>query len=1180
MKYLYTGLASLLFLFCVRGYGVAQSDEQLTLAEALKAIQKAYDVYFLYEASNLQGKYVPGSMLVLSGSVEEVLKPVLAPFRFRYEKINSNTYVVAPDRNDQVMDTGSGAAFPGAPAVSELSASRSSGGLIRQPVKGKVTLREEGDAGVPGVNIYVKGTSIGTFTAIDGTYAIEVPGGESVLVFSFIGYKTMEEVVGQRSVIDVALEQDITTLGEVVVTAMGLEADKRQLAYSIQNVNTEQIANAREANLVSALSGKVAGVQVTSSSGAPGASAAIRIRGNKSFRDTNSQLFVVDGVPVDNGISGNGSTGVDVSNRAIDFNSMDIESMSVLKGPAATALYGIRAANGAVVITTKRGKKSAPVITLTSSYSLDQVNKLPPRQSLYAQGAPSGGAYAYIDPGTSSSANINSWGPLISALEFSNETPYPYDKNGRLVPKGTGNGIPAKAYDPYETFFVNGHTLDHNLSVSGGSDLVKYYVSAAKLDQTGVVPNATFQRTSFRSNVDVNLSPRFTLGTSAMFVNSGGDRVLRGNMVSGVMSGVLRTTPTFDIGNGLRGHNAANDPSTYLLGNGEQRAFAWNASTSNVKYDNPFFTVNRAPWRDNVNRFMGSFSLGYELLRGVRVQYKVGLDHFTDRRNSAIDVNSASEPYGTISQSVRTNTDINSDLLLLIQKHLNESLEFNATVGHNFFSTNFNTQSSSGQELVVPGFYNIVNAKTVTSSESQTRRKVAGLYADIKLSYKDFLLLNLSGRNDWSSTLPKSNNSFFYPAISAGVVISELLELPAQHLLSYAKLRASFGQAGNDASIYATGTYYDGAVLDGDDILGGVNFPAYGTTAFERSSVLGNNKLKAELSTTYEAGADLKFLNGRLGVDITAYKIVSDNQIVSALVAAPSGYTSYRKNAGTIENKGLEIVLSGMPVETGGFSWEITVNFTRNRNIVTDVPDDVESISLASFTGLSSLIVEGQPYGVLYGTRYRRNDAGRLIIGNDGWPVIDGVQGVVGDPNPDWLSGITNTLAYKNLSFSFLWDIRKGGDIWNGTRGFLNYLGISKETGEQRGIENFVYDGVTAEGQVNTTPVDFANPVNGLTGIRWRRSGTYGVAEDVIEDGSWLRLRNVSLSYNFPKFRVANLLSGAKLTMYARNLLLFTKYTGIDPETNLRGASSDAGWDYFNMPNTKSFGATLQFTLK
>lgn len=1179
MKYFYTAFASLVLLLSFRGNGIAQADEQVSLTEALKTIQKVYNVYFLYEASNLQGKAVSKTALVLSGDIENALKPVLSPFRFKWEKINDNTYVVAPDKNDAATDDNTGTAFPGAPVASGLTASRS-GAYIKQTVSGKVTLRDESDAGVPGVNIYVKGTSIGTFTSAEGTYAIEVPSGESVLVFSFIGYKTVEETVGQRTVIDVALLQDVTTLGEVVVTAIGLEADKRQLAYSIQNVNAEQVANARDANLVSALSGKVAGVQITSSSGSPGASAAIRIRGNKSFRDTNSPLFVVDGVPVDNGISGNGSTGVDVSNRAIDFNAMDIESMSVLKGPAATALYGIRAANGAVVITTKRGKKSAPVITLTSSYSLDQVNKLPPRQTLYAQGAPSGGVYAYIDPGTSSAANINSWGPLISELEFSNENRYPYDRNGKLVPRGTGNGNPAKAYDPYKTFFVNGHTLDHNLSVSGGNDLVKYYVSAAKLDQTGVVPNATFQRTSFRSNVDVNLSPRFTLGTSAMFVNSGGDRVLRGNMVSGVMSGVLRTTPTFDIGNGLSGRNAADDPTTYLLSNGEQRAFAWNASTANVKYDNPFFTVNHAPWRDNVNRFMGNFSLGYEIAKGIRAQYKIGVDHFTDRRNSAIDVNSASEPYGTVSQSVRTNTDINSDLMLLIHRQLNEDLELNATLGHNFFSTHFVTQSASGQELVIPGFYNILNAKTVTSDESMNRRKVAGVYADVKLSYKDLLLLNLSGRNDWSSTLPKANNSFFYPAISAGLVVSELLHLPAQHLLSYAKLRASYGQAGNDASIYATGTYYDGAVLDGDDIIGGVNFPAYGTTAFERSSTLGNNKLRAELSTTYEAGADLKFLNGRIGVDVTVYKIVSNDQIVTALVAAPSGYASYRKNAGTIENKGLEVVLSGMPIEKQGFTWEVVVNFTHNRNIVTDVPDNVESISLASFTGLSSLIVEGQPYGVLYGTKYRRNDAGQLIIGNDGWPVINDVQGVVGDPNPDWLSGITNTLTYKSLSFSFLWDIRKGGDIWNGTRGFLNYLGISKETGEQRTIENFVYDGVTAEGQVNTTPVDFANPVNGLTGIRWRRSGTYGVAEDVIEDGSWVRLRNVSLSYSFPRFKAANLLSGARLTLYAKNLLLFTAYTGIDPETNLRGASSDAGWDYFNMPNTKSFGATLQFTLK
>lgn len=1171
MKQFYRRIFFLLISFILGSGAYAQREKTVPLEVMLKEIQTQYQVSFLYDPTGMAGKSIQWNEDEFPSRVEEALRIVLPQHHFSYSKISDDTYVIVGATDESPVAT----KYPNGLQASDLTASASENLIAKIIVRGKVTSQHD-QSGIPGVNITVKGTTLGTISGADGSFSIEVPSEDAILVFSFIGYQSVEEPVAGRAVVNVALAEDATELGEVVVTALGLEADKRQLAYTVRNVDTDAVVMSGQTNLVSALSAKVPGVQITSTSGAPGASASIRLRGSKSFKGGNSPLFIIDGVPVDNNESGNGSAGVDVSNRVIDFNSLDIESMSVLSGPQATSLYGTRASNGAVVINTKRGKKGAPVITVTSSYTLDNVNKMPARQKLYAQGRPSSGEYTYRGP---ESGETNSWGPLISTLEFSGADDYHYDKGGNLVATGAGNGTPARAYDPYETVFVTGKTLNNNVSIAGGGENTRYYFSVGKLKQDGFIPNQNFQRTTFKTNIEADLSQRFTIGASVQFSNSGGDRVLRGSNLSGVMTGILRNPNTFDIGNGKKGQAAADDPDTYLLENGEQRAMAYSSSNNNAIYDNPFFSVNRNPWRDDVNRFFGNMHLSYKITPWAKAMYKLGVDHYTDRRNSAHDINSASETTGEVSQSVRTNTDLNSDLMVLINKDLNSDLELSGTIGHNYYATDFNYQTATGTGLSVAGFYNIDNGSTQTASESYSAKKAYGVYADAKLMYKHYLILNLSGRNDWSSTLPENNNSFFYSAASVGVELTQLLKLQSQ-TLSYAKLRASVGQAGNDPSPYSTDTYYVAADVDGDDLLAGNEFPAFGTTAFEKSSVQGNNHLRAEVTTTYEVGGEFELFNGRIGLDVTYYKSVSKDQIVSVMISAASGSNNYRTNAGEITNHGIEVALKATPIQLNKFTWDANIVFSANRNEVTAVPDDVEDLTLASFTAVSSKIIKGQPYGVLSGTRYARTDDGKLVIGDDGWPEIDSEQGIIGNPNPDWLAGVTNKVTYKNLSLSFLWDIRKGGDLWNGTRGFLNYLGVSKETGQQREITNFVYDGVYENGETNTTPVSFADPANGLTGIRWRKSGSMGVAEDVIEDGSWVRLRNVTLSYTLPKQRVLGLRTDATLALYANNLLLFTHYTGIDPETNLRGTSNDMGWDYFNMPHTKSYGVSLQLTLK
>ncbi len=1120
--------------------------EDVALEEVLNSLKEERNISFVYEPSVINGKYVSLHTLHSTSDLDELLRKLLLPNGLLHQKLEENVFV-----------------------LKNASMKQSDGVNI----SGKVISSKDQD-GIPGVSVIIKGTTIGVVTDIDGNYKIEVPSENSVLVFSSVGFLTKEIEVGSQSTLNIELAPDVMQLSEVVVTAVGIETNKSQLGYSIQNVDTDDIIKSRETNISSTLSGKIAGVQVISSSGAPGASADIRIRGSRSLNGSNQPLYVIDGVPIDNSTSANGTAGVDVSNRAIDINPNDIEQMTVLKGPAATVLYGSRAANGAIMITTKKGKIGKPVITINSSFGVNRVNKLPERQNIYAQGRPSNGLFTYRGPETTEAA---SYGPLISELEFDGDPTYPYDKNGRLVPIGEGIGVPAKAYDPYD-IFVDGYTRDNNVSVGGGTEAVKYFISAGNLYQTGIVPNSDFERTSIKANFDAKLSSKLTIGASTTFINSGGDRVQRGSNLSGITTGIFRVTPTFDNGNGLSGQEAADTRSSYIFPDGTQRSYRGNGL-----YDNPYWVVNNNPYTDDVNRFLGNINFSYDVLDWLKLKYKIGVDRFTDVRDVAWDINSSSENLGRINQSVRTSSRVNSDFLVLISKSINEDISLNATLGHNYYYDENLLQSSNGLEMAVQGFYNISNTSVVQANKSIRQEGFYGVFADFKLSFRNYLYLNLSGRNDWASSLPKENNSFFYPAASVGFEFTEFLGISNSAILPYGKIRASYGTVGSSPPVYRTNSDFSNTVIDGDGLLPSNQFPAFGVNAFERGGLAGNQQLKPEITTTFEIGGDFKLLEGRLGLDVTYYNAFTKDAIVTTTLPAPSGFTSITLNSGEVQNSGVEITLSGTPIKKNDFEWFSQINFTRNRSLVKSIAQDISSISLASFSAISSLNIVEQPYGVFSGTRYRRNDDGKLVIGSDGWPLFADTQGVIGDPNPDFLVGFNNELSYKGFSFSFLWDIRQGGDLWNGTKGVTDYLGVSKESGDDRNVTDFVYDGVNEQGEVNTIPVDFANPALGLGGIKWRRAGTLlGLAEDNIEDGSWIRLREVTATYRFSSKMFSNIkvINGASISIYGRNLLLFTEYKGVDPETNLRGPSNAQGWDYFNMPNTKSYGLALNVTIK
>lgn len=1050
--------------------------------------------------------------------------------------------------------------------------------MAQRTISGTIT-DDSGEA-LPFANVFVEGTTVGTTTDIDGNYTLKVPEGATNIVVAYTGYGDQILTIGDSNTLNCIMSEG-EFLDEVIVTAVGLEANRRSLGYAVQNVGSEEILAAKEVNLVNALSSKIAGVTVVSSAGSPGASSNIRVRGSTSINGNNDPLFVIDGVPIDNSEDGNTVDGVDQSNRAIDINPNDIEQMTVLKGAAATALYGVRAANGAVIITTKKGVAGRPRVTLSTSYSADQYNKLPERQSTYAQGR----AGADLDGDGLGDPNYRgpetfegfSWGPAISSLEYDGDSEYGFNQNGRLVPAGTvNNGIPARAYDPY-TFFKTGSTYDVNLAIQGGSEKINYYISAGRLGSTGIVPNADFQRNSFRLTTDAFLTDKLSVGFSANYINSGGSRIQRGSNLNGVMLGLLRTTPTFDNGNGLEGQEAADAVSTYELADGSQRSYRAGV------YDNPYWTANKNPFNDAVNRLIGYASAKYEFTDWLALSYKLGTDFFTDRRLGAFDLNiykpaGAVFNAGSVYQSFRESRDMNSDFLVLLSPKLTDKLGLNLTLGQNIFDTRVADQFSNGTDISIPNFYNISNAANVTTGDDFAQKRIFAVFGTADLSYDDYLFLNLTARNDWSSSLPKDNNNFLSYSASLGFAFTELLDLPSNSFLQYGKLRASYGKVGNDAPIYSTTNYFNQAFSGGDGFITGIEFPAYGVNAFEQSSILGNANITPETTTSYEVGAEFKFLKDRLGFDITYFSSESKDQIIEVQLPATTGFTDFVQNAGVITSKGIELVAYGTPLKLGDkFRWDIDLNFTKIENDVDSLAPGIEDIFLEGFTATSSRVVAGQPYGAIFGSGYQKDDDGNTLIGADGWPIQDPETNVYGDPNPDWTMGLRNSFTIlEGIKLTALLDIRQGGDMWCGTCGVMNYFGTTKETGDRRN-DVVVFEGVLADGTPNNIPVALYDSDSGIN--YYTRYGFGGLTEQNIYDTSWIRLREVSVGYDVPAKMLNNMpFERLNLTLTGRNLWLNTNYPGIDPETNLTGSSNGIGLDYFNMPNAKSYNVSLRAT--
>jgi len=1069
---------------------------------------------------------------------------------------------------------------------------------------------------VPFASIKVKGAKTGVAADASGNFTMTIPNNNAIIVISAAGFEEVQQPAGSDAVLSITLPNSRGALTEVVVTALGIRRDKRELSSATQTISGDLVNRSGSGNALSDLNGKASGLTVINSSGDPGSGTYIRLRGVTSVTGNNQPLMIVDGVPIDNSINNYDATsatpnvsgansnltgGVQPSNRGIDLNPADIESVTLLKGPAATALYGIQAASGALIITTKKGGsgRKGTSISVTSSVSWESHTNLPPLQHMYSQG----GSGIYQGP-KGNGDRRTTWGALIDTLYWDG-VPNIWDPNGNIVGASNPNRkTKVTPYDVYD-FFQTGMTYNNSIALSGGTAKQNFRMSLSNVKQTGIIPKSNYNKTNFTINGQTSITDRLTISSGLNFVHTVGDKVQQGSNVSSVMLGLLRTPPTFDNSYGL-GKNAASDPRSYLQSVGgvftnDQRDYRGGPG-----YDNPYWTINRNPFHEEMNRVFGFAQASYTLTDWMTLNYRLGGDVYAQNAKNAYDINSNAFAAGAIHLLNYTNQQFNSDFTINMKKDLGNGFNGSLLLGHNYFSYANHARLSHGSGFVLPNFLDMSNATSYTTSEGDQKKRTMAFYGEAHLDYKDLLYLTLSGRRETSSTLPESGNSFFYPAAGLAFEFTKLPTFASSKVLNYGKLRLSAAQVGKDAPIQSLKTYFlQGSITDG--FTTGIQFPIGGNAGYQISSTtatIGNPNLKPEKTNSYELGTDLGFLQNRIVLNATAYYSKSTEVILTVPIAYSTGWAAEVLNAATITNKGLELTLTGTPVKTTNFNWDITVNWSRNVNRVVSLATGVPKVLIAGFQNGEIDAIAGKAFGQIYGSVYQRsdpNDMNSPLLINDnktdqgyGMPIVSAQNAPVGDINPEWVGSVTNTLNYKNISLSAQLDVRHGGKIWNGTRGALSYFGTSQETTNRGQAVTFpgVMGHLDANGNVvhydASGTVEIAKPgvanttATSYSQYYWQNIGSsfIGPAEASVEDGSFVRIRQVTLSYTLPKELLQKIhFSNATISVFANNPKIWTKYKGVDPETSLAGPANGQGLDYFNNPGTKSYGVRLALDL-
>lgn len=1016
-------------------------------------------------------------------------------------------------------------------------------------VAGKITNAD--GAPIVGASVFIKGTQQGTSSNELGLFTLNVPANSTLLIRA-VGYANQEVAVNNRNNLSIQLQEEDSNIEEVVVTALGIQRSEKSLGYGAQSVSSEALNANKQPNLVNALQGKVSGVTISSTGGAPGQGANIQIRGINSIDPTRpgQPLFVIDGILMDNSTStqGDGAELRGMSNRAVDINPDDIETINILKGGAATALYGLRGANGVVMITTKSGKAGTLKIDYQGTYGFENVNKFPKMQDTYSQG----------------------WAGVYNKDDFWPAFGPTVEEAIKLDPTH-----PSALYKSFEDAFETGNQFRNSLSFTGGTEKFNFLSSLSQLNQQGVLPSTDFKNYQARINTNFTISEKLKGGSSISVNNSGGYRGNAGRYAEQL----IYWSPRHDI-------------RDYLEENGTMKSYG--------DTNNPIYVAESNRFKDDVLRLIGGVNLTYSPTKWLDFMYRLGVDTYRDNREgTALGFQGLSGErlisengvpgaegqgfYNVYNQNFR---GINSTFIATLKHEFNEDFKGSLRLGQDVYDQVIKRSSAEGGKLTVYNWFDLSNASIVKTRSYLEKYRLMGLFGELALSYRDYLFLTITGRNDITSTLEKGNRSFFYPSATLSYVFSDHMELPES--ISFGKLRFSYAQIGKDALPYSTsgglGPY--------------TNLPT-GYIGFTRPELLGDKALKPEFTDTYEAGIEMKFLDSRLGVDLNLYTSTSKDQIIRVPVTSATGYATAAINAGSIRNRGLEITLNTVPIQREGFRWSSDLNFSLNRGKVLSLREDLTEITVASEYGyLSSNVymklIPGESYGTLYGRTFKRYysaseieqgldktpelDKDRpLLIGANGFPVLGStaLPKKLGNVQPDWIAGWNNTFNYKDFSLNFLVDARVGQSRYNQLGNFMSSFGLADYTEDRN--DHKVFAGKTADGNDNTKEVWLGQGVDPKTGTDYG-NGFYrnyhrGNSEFFVEDASFVRLRSVSVGYNIPNSLLADkFIKNARISVIGNNLALWTKYSGYDPESSTTASGSNIeGFAGMTYPAVRSF---------
>ena len=1013
--------------------------------------------------------------------------------------------------------------------------------------------------GLAGANVVLEGTSFGAAADAEGAYFVSnIQPGEYTVTVTYVGYTELSQVVlvnsGETAQLDFQLTLSPVSMDEVVVTALGIERASRAIGYKVDQISGQDLRRTPATNIVNALSGKTSGVLITSSGGQPGASARIVIRGESSINGETQPLFVVDGVPIANnedpipGIHPLGG-GTTATNRAADIDMNNVESISVLKGSSATALYGSRASNGVILITTRKGEAGKFRINYSTKQRFDTAI-IDGTQQMYHSG--DAGKFAVFGDAASGAWAESafeggggwydiSWGPKRG--EESAEVKSHY--NGKVP------------FNNHADDFYNGKmgTLkEHSIGFSGGSQDQTYLVNTTWIDQIGNMPGSSLEKLSFNARVQQNIFNDIESATSLSYINTKTAGPHPGGWNS--PERVMRLWPATK-----EAKNWQNDDGTVVTAGGGYQ-------------DSPWWYAENMLQHSEVDRYILSQTLSYNFNNWATLTERVGVDKYVDTRGEHENLRPRVGGSGSVFSQKLSRSEINNDLMLFINDvKLTDQITLNGLVGSNVNIQDYSHNALNGITQNIADFFHESNYTTVTASEYESKRRLYALYGELALDYNDIFYISLSGRNDWASTLPKNNNSYFYPSLNLSLVFTDLLGFGMDSPLYFGKIRASFANVGSDAPLYSLGSTYESAYFGQwyEANSQAIQFPYRGQAGYMASNSLGNPNLKPEMTTDTEFGMDLRFFRGRLKLDFGVYNRTTKDQIYATPVPSGTGYTSMVRNAGEISNKGTELSIEAVPVETKDFTWTIRANYGKNKSEVVELAPGVTRLYIAGYSWPSIQIEKKYGYGIIFGYGYKRNDNNEYLIGSDGWPIVADGQVVIGEIQPDWLGNFLTNFRYKNHTVSALIDIRRGGDVLNFNLNYTIRAGTAKIT-EDRGSTH-VWPGVNeTTGQKNTVELTKDRTFYTRYGLQH---------ENQVEDGSFVKLRELAYSYRFPQSIVEKTpFSSLSFNLSGRNLWIDTDFSMGDPEANFMGTDNGSqAYYWWTPPPTKSYNFGLDIGL-